>query len=325
MEGSSSQPSSSNLLCREDKSYLNEGDEQNQETQFQNSQLVPYYQDLDSEDDYYLQMLVRREINSSSNSSSNFPSWLKNSRALAINWILNAKDSFGFQNQTAYLSILYLDRFLSRRYIYDHQPWAVTLLGVACLSLAAKMDECKVPALSEYQVPDFEFERNVMQNMELLVLTTLEWNMTLSTPFVYLHYYATKLDDQNVDPLISRGTQLVMGFIKESNSVGDYYPFVVAAAAVVAAIDWQLTQEALKLRISTVSLWQTSDDQQKQQQEKQLVSCYSLMQRLCSKENPSTPNLTTEVEQTTTDKPSTSGTKRKLTFRDSDQNPDLPD
>uniref|UniRef100_A0A803N4D3 Cyclin N-terminal domain-containing protein n=1 Tax=Chenopodium quinoa TaxID=63459 RepID=A0A803N4D3_CHEQI len=278
MEGSSSQPSSSNLLCREDKSYLNEGDEQNQETQFQNSQLVPYYQDLDSEDDYYLQMLVRREINSSSNSSSNFPSWLKNSRALAINWILN-----------------------------DHQPWAVTLLGVACLSLAAKMDECKVPALSEYQVPDFEFERNVMQNMELLVLTTLEWNMTLSTPFVYLNYYASKLDDQNVDRLISRGTQLVMGFIKESNSVGDYYPFVVAAAAVVAAIDWQLTQEALKLRISTVSLWQTSDD------------------RLCSKENPSTPNLTTEVEQTTTDKPSTSGTKRKLTFRDSDQNPDLPD
>lgn len=40
----------------------------------------------------------------------------------------------------------------------------------------------------------------------------------------------------------------------------EYRPFVVAAAAVMAAFDWQLTREALKIRISTVSLWEVSDN-----------------------------------------------------------------
>lgn len=99
MEGSSSKPSSSpsilNLLCREDTSCLNEADELNLGTQFLNSQIVPYFQDLVSEDDdVYLQMLVQRERDSSSNSpasSSDYPSWLKNYRSLAINWILNVR------------------------------------------------------------------------------------------------------------------------------------------------------------------------------------------------------------------------------------------
>lgn len=42
----------------------------------------------------------------------------------------------------------------------------------------------------------------------------------------------------------------------------DYRPSVIAAAAVLAATDWQLTQEALKCKISTLSLleWETSEN-----------------------------------------------------------------
>lgn len=317
MEGSSS--TVPNLLCDEDKSCVNEDDQHNLGSQLR---------DLVYEDDY-LQMLVQKERTLPSiysASSSNYPSWLKNSRSLAIIWILNAKDSFGFKNQTAYLSVIYLDRFLSRRYIYEHQAWAVALLAVASLSLAAKMDECKVPALSEYQVPYYVFNGNVIQNMELLVLTTLEWKMSFVTPFVYIDYLVNKLGDQEIrqdhDDLISKATELIMALIKESDSIEVYRPLVVAAAAVLAASDWQLTQEALKLKISIVSLWEISDIQLKQQQEEQLVSCYSIMQRLCSKNIPSTPNLT-EVDRSAT--PSLAGTKRKLTFSDRGQNPDLPD
>ncbi|KAL2906434.1 Cyclin-D5-1 [Bienertia sinuspersici] len=128
MEGSSSQPSSSplaNLLCREDKSCLNEEDELKLGTQFLHSQVIPYYNDLDYEDDDYIQMLVQKERISLSDSSSNYPSWVKNARTRAINWILN-----------------------------EHQTWAAILLSVACVSLAAKMEESKVPALSEYKVED---------------------------------------------------------------------------------------------------------------------------------------------------------------------------
>lgn len=100
MEGSSnSQPSTSisNLLCDEDKSCLNEADEHKLGTYSLNSQLVPYYHDSVNQDYDFLQMLLQKErisVLNPSFTSSIYPSWLKNSRSLAINWILNVGDFF---------------------------------------------------------------------------------------------------------------------------------------------------------------------------------------------------------------------------------------
>ncbi|KAL2943111.1 Cyclin-D5-3, partial [Bienertia sinuspersici] len=62
----------------------------------------------------------------------------------------------------AYSSIIYLDKFLSRKYIYKHQTWATILLSVACVSLSTKMEESKVPSLSEYKVEAFECGSSVI-------------------------------------------------------------------------------------------------------------------------------------------------------------------
>lgn len=73
----------------------------------------------------------------------------------------------------------------------ESKPWAIQLLSVACLSIAAKMEEQSVPLLSEYPI-EYRFENKVIKNMELLILSTLEWKMGLPTPFAYLHYFFTK-------------------------------------------------------------------------------------------------------------------------------------
>ena len=65
---------------------------------------------------------------------------------------------------------------------------------MACLSLASKMEECRPPALSEYELEEYQFSSNVIQRMELLVLNTLEWRMSSVTPFSYLGYFASKLE-----------------------------------------------------------------------------------------------------------------------------------
>ena len=39
----------------------------------------------------------------------------------------------------------------------------------------------------------------------------------------------------------------------------DYGPFVVAGAAVLAAFNWQSSEQDLIVKISTVSLWEISD------------------------------------------------------------------
>ncbi|XP_062178367.1 cyclin-D1-1-like isoform X2 [Phragmites australis] len=68
----------------------------------------------------------------------------------SVSWILKARSYHGFQPATAYLAVSYMDRFLSSRSLPDH-GWALQLLSVACLSLAAKMEETSVPPLLNLQ------------------------------------------------------------------------------------------------------------------------------------------------------------------------------
>lgn len=89
------------------------------------------------------------------------------------------------------------------------------MLSVACLILAAKMEECEVPLFTYFPVPDYEFDSKLIQRMELLVLISLEWKMRLVTPFDFLPFFLSKLCHQNASTnLVSRATDLVFALIK---------------------------------------------------------------------------------------------------------------
>lgn len=75
----------------------------------------------------------------------------------------------------------------------QRKSWVLRLLSIACLSLAAKIEECIVPLLSQYQSEECKFDSSTIQRMELLVLSTLEWRMSSVTPFAYLGYFLSKL------------------------------------------------------------------------------------------------------------------------------------
>lgn len=91
------------------------------------------------------------------------------------------------------------------------KSWAIQLLSVACLSLAVKMEERKVPSLSQFRAKDYTFEWQVIQRMELLVLNTLEWRMSSVTPFAYLHYFSTKFNNKSrPNTVLSRAAELIL-------------------------------------------------------------------------------------------------------------------
>ena len=74
-------------------------------------------------------------------------------------------------------------------------PWAARLLSVACVSVAAKMEEYGAPALSELDAGGaYEFCSASVQRMELLLLSTLSWRMAAVTPFDYLACFSSRLD-----------------------------------------------------------------------------------------------------------------------------------
>lgn len=73
--------------------------------------------------------------------------------------------------------------------------WEYHLVAVACLSLAAKMEEIEVPYFMDLQLvdPTFVFESKTIQRMELCVMDRLKWRLHSITPFDYLHYFISKL------------------------------------------------------------------------------------------------------------------------------------
>jgi cyclin D1/2/4 len=59
---------------------------------------------------------------------------------------------YNFSSVTAYLAVNYLDRFLSQYELPEGRDWMTQLLSVACLSIAAKMEETVVPQCLDLQV-----------------------------------------------------------------------------------------------------------------------------------------------------------------------------
>uniref|UniRef100_A0A0E0LW01 Uncharacterized protein n=1 Tax=Oryza punctata TaxID=4537 RepID=A0A0E0LW01_ORYPU len=135
-------------------------------------------------------------------------------RSEAIGWIWKVYTYYNFSSVTAYLAVNYLDRFLSQYELPEGKAWMTQLLSVACLSIAAKMEETAVPQCLDLQIGEarFVFEAKTIQRMELLVLSNLNWRMQAVTPFSYMDYFLRKLNGGNAAPRswLLRSSELIL-------------------------------------------------------------------------------------------------------------------
>ncbi|KAL5178877.1 Cyclin-D1-1 [Glycine soja] len=206
-------------------------------------------------------------------------------REESVAWILKVQAYYAFQPVTAYLSVNYLDRFLNSRPLPPKtNGWPLQLLSVACLSLAAKMEESLVPSLLDLQVEGakYVFEPKTIRRMELLVLGVLDWRLRSVTPFSFLDFFACKLDSTGTFTgfLISRATQIILSNIQEA-SFHAYWPSCIAAAAILHAANeipnWSL------VRPEHAESWCEGLRKEK------IIGCYQLMQELVIDNNQRKP------------------------------------
>ncbi|XP_020580185.1 cyclin-D5-3-like [Phalaenopsis equestris] len=266
------------LFCPEDGSHLafsdedeDEDDEANEISIFSNG---PF---LSQADDEYIEALVSKEMTFTKSNHSSSGDRLHCERFESVHWILKMKACFGFSSQTAYLAVTYLDRFLHRRTIDEGKKWAMKLLSIGCLSLAAKMEECTPPLLTEYRFEDYNFSSKVIQRMELLVLDTLEWRLNSVTPFAYLWYFASKFHFKNCSgKLLPIAIRFIFVAVKAMNLI-DYRPSTIAAAAIIAASGEESTKKLFESNTSVLSLPDPSEREH-------VFTCYKAMIRESQKE-----------------------------------------
>ncbi|XP_057448417.1 cyclin-D1-1-like isoform X1 [Lotus japonicus] len=217
-------------------------------------------------------------------------------REESVAWILKVQAYFGFQPVTAYLAVNYLDRFLNSRQLPQTNGWPMHLLSVACLSLAAKMEESLVPSLVDIQVEGakYIFEPRTIQRMELLVLGILDWRLRSITPFCFLSYFACKLDSTGTFSgfLISRATQIILSNIREISFLA-YWPSCIAAAATLYAAN-EIPDCSL-VKPEHAELWCEGLTKEK------IMGCYRSMQEFGIENNQSTkpPRVLPQLRVTT--------------------------
>ncbi|MED6123424.1 Cyclin-D1-1 [Stylosanthes scabra] len=198
-----------------------------------------------------------------------------NAREESVAWILKVQAYYGFQPLTAYLSVNYLDRFLDSRQLPQTSGWSLQLLSVACLSLAAKMEEPLVPSLLDLQVEGakYIFEPRTILRMELLVLSVLDWRLRSVTPLSFLGFFACKIDSVGTFTafLISRATEIILSNIQEASFLA-YRPSCIGAAAILCAANeipnWSLVKP------ENAESWCQGLTKEK------IIGCYQLMQEL---------------------------------------------
>ncbi|EMS61976.1 Cyclin-D2-1 [Triticum urartu] len=188
-------------------------------------------------------------------------------RADSVAWILKVQEYYGFLPLTAYLAVNYMDRFLSLHRLPQEDGWAMQLLAVTCLSLAAKMEETLIESTR------YIFEPRTILRMELLVLTALNWRLRSVTPFTFIDFFACKVDPRgrHMRYLIARATQMILAAIHDIEFL-DHCPSSMAAAAVLCAAGETQSLTLLNPRLAVnwcIGL-----------AEEGVSSCYQLMQQL---------------------------------------------
>ncbi|KAJ0986713.1 hypothetical protein J5N97_005069 [Dioscorea zingiberensis] len=224
--------SSCDLLCNEEAEILSEDTmpEYTHEVEFPEDSNESIAEFIEGEASYSPAIDYPARFRSSSLDSL--------ARENSVSWILKVQAYYHFQPLTAYLAVNYMDRFLSCHTLPQVNGWPLQLLTVACLSLAAKMEETVVPSLVDLQVEDakFVFEPRTIRRMELLVLTALKWRLRSVTPFTFIDFFAYKVDPTGLYTryLVSHATQIILSTIIDIDFL-NHCPSSMAAAAIICA------------------------------------------------------------------------------------------
>ncbi|KAL9231731.1 hypothetical protein vseg_006920 [Gypsophila vaccaria] len=190
-----------------------------------------------------------------------------------VHWMLRVCSIYGFGAMTAYLSVVYFDRcIVNIPFIQPSKKWTFQLAAVACLSLAAKVDETCVPFLLELQVEGASpvFEPRDVQKMELLVLTTLEWKMHPVTPLSFLDHIIRRLGLKHHLhwEFLKRCESVLLSLLPDWRFVS-YLPSVLATATMMHVIDQIEPCDSLEYQTQLLNVLNISKEKVKE--------CYELI------------------------------------------------
>ncbi|KAK4481779.1 hypothetical protein RD792_012690 [Penstemon davidsonii] len=151
-------------------------------------------------------------------------------RAILIDWLIQVHHKFELNQETLYLTINIVDRYLASK---ATSRKALQLVGMSAMLIASKYEEIWAPEVDDLVcVSDGTYSNEQVLVMEKKILQQLEWYLTVPTPYVFLvRFIKASMTDSDVENMVYFLAEL--GMMNYATII--YCPSMLAAAAVYAA------------------------------------------------------------------------------------------
>lgn len=161
----------------------------------------------------------------------NQPEITSKMRATLTDWLIESHQRFHLMPETLYLTIYIVDRYLSLQPVPRRE---LQLVGMAAMLIACKYEEIWAPEVNDFiEIADCAFNRHQILVAEKAILNSMQWNLTVPTPYHFLLRFAKaagSADEQLQHMIYFFGELALMDY-----GMVTTYPSTVAACAVYAA------------------------------------------------------------------------------------------
>lgn len=152
-------------------------------------------------------------------------------RAILVDWLVEVGEEYKLQNETLYLAVNYIDRFLSSMSVLRGK---LQLVGTAAMLLASKFEEIYPPEVAEFvYITDDTYTKKQVLRMEHLVLKVLSFDLAAPTINQFLTQYV-------LNHSVGKQVECLAMYLSELSLVDSepflkYLPSQTAAAAYILA------------------------------------------------------------------------------------------
>jgi len=176
---------------------------------------------------------IRANYMTPSDASEQKPEISPRMRSILIDWLIQVHNRFSLLQETLFLSIGILDRFLQVK-IKEIGRKKLQLVGITALWIASKYEEIYAPEVNDFvYITDNAYSSAELRKMELDILKTLDCN--LGRPLA-LHFLRRNSKAGEVDSVQHALAKFFMEVTLQEYSLVDVAPSLVAAASLWLAI-----------------------------------------------------------------------------------------
>ncbi|KAL1547080.1 Cyclin-B2-3 [Salvia divinorum] len=183
-------------------------------------------------------------------------------RGILIDWLIEVHYKFELMDETLYLTVNLIDRFLALQPVVRKK---LQLVGVTAMLIACKYEEVSVPVVEDLVlISDKAYCRKEVLGMEKLMINTLQFNMSLPTPYVFMKRCLKAAQSDNKMELLSF---FIIELCLVEYEMLCFPPSMLAAAAVFTA----------QCTLSGCRQWSKTSEVHTSYTQEQLMDCAARM------------------------------------------------